>query len=88
MLRDRTRLERTLKTAEQQLSAWETALTKAGVEESARRLDPTWRKLSAIRRQVRQRIRAVAGVEKREADALQRKADKAAGVTADSGSDE
>jgi IS5 family transposase len=84
MLKDRKRLERTLSQAEAALSAHEEVLTKGGVAEADRRKNATWRKLDATRRDVKRRLGAVAGVEAREAAALQRKAEMAAEVTSES----
>jgi len=85
MLKDRPRLERTLSQAEAALAAHEKSLTDAGVAEGDRRKNATWRRLDATRREVKRRINAVAGVEAREAAALQRKAEKESGAATESG---
>ena len=80
MLKDRPRIERQLTIAQQQLSACEAKLATDGVTGKARNKNPLWRMLNADYRQLRRRLIAVAALEKRESDAAQRKADKAAGV--------
>ena len=82
MLKDRPRIERQLTLAQQQLSSCEATLATGGVTGKARSKNPLWRMLNAEYRQLRRRLIAVAALEKREADAAQRKADKAAGVEA------
>ena len=82
MLKDRTRIERQLTFSQQQLSVVEAKLATDGVTGKARGKNPVWRKLSAEHRQLRRRLYAVAAIEKREAEAAQRKADKANGVEA------
>lgn len=82
MLKDRSRIERQLTFSQQQLSVVEAKLESAGVTGKARAKNPVWRKLSAEHRQLRRRLYAVSSLEKREADAAQRKADKANGVEA------
>ena len=82
MLKDRSRIERQLTFSQQQLSVIEANLETDGVTGKARTKNPVWRKLSAEHRQLRRRLYAVAALEKREADAAQRKADKANGVAA------
>ncbi|HQX49803.1 MAG TPA: hypothetical protein PLR25_07835 [Planctomycetaceae bacterium] len=82
MLKDRSRIERQLTFSQQQLSDVEAKLATDGVTGKARTKNPVWRKLSADHRQLKRRLYAVAAVEKREAEAAQRKADKAAGVEA------
>jgi len=82
MLKDRSRIERQLTFSQQQLSVIEAKLETGGVTGKARGKNPVWRKLSAEHRQLKRRLYAVAAVEKREAEAAQRKADKANGVEA------
>ena len=80
MLKDRPRIERQLILAQQQLSAVESKLATDGVTGKARGKNALWRKLNAAYRQLRRRLIAVAAVETREAQMVQRKADKLAGV--------
>ena len=82
MLKDRTRIERQLTFSQQQLSVIEAKLETDGITGKARGKNPVWRKLSAEHRQLRRRLYAVSTLEKREAEAIQRKADKANGVEA------
>ena len=82
MLKDRSRIERQLTISQQQLSVIEAKLATDGVTGKSRGKNPVWRKLSAEHRQLRRRLYAVATLEKREAEAAQRKADKANGVEA------
>jgi hypothetical protein len=82
MLKDRSRIERQLTLSQQQLSVIEAKLATDGVTGKSRGKNPVWRKLSAEHRQLRRRLFAVATLEKREAEAAQRKADKANGVEA------
>lgn len=82
MLKDRSRIERQLTFSQQQLSVIEAKLETDGVTGKARAKNPVWRKLSAEHRQLKRRLFAVATVEKREAEVVQRKADKANGVEA------
>ncbi len=82
MLKDRSRIERQLTFSQQQLSVVEAKLETDGVTGKARGKNPVWRKLSAAQRQLKRRLFAVAALEKREADAAQRKADKASGIEA------
>ena len=82
MLKDRSRIERQLTLSQQQLSVIEAKLATDGVTGKSRGKNPVWRKLSAEHRQLRRRLYAVATLEKREAEAAQRKADKANGVEA------
>ena len=80
MLKDRSRIERQLSFSQEQLSVIEARLETDGVTGKARGKNPVWRKLSAEHRQLKRRLYAVATLEKREAEAAQRKADKANGV--------
>ena len=80
MLKDRPRIERQLILAQQQLSAVESKLATDGVTGKARSKNALWRQLNAAYRQLRRRLIAVAAVETREAQMVQRKADKLAGV--------
>ncbi len=80
MLKDRSRIERQLTLSQQQLSVIEAKLATDGVTGKSRGKNPVWRKLSAEHRQLRRRLFAVATLEKREAEAAQRKADRANGV--------
>ena len=82
MLKDRTRIERQLTFSQQQLSTIEAKLATDGVTGKARAKNPVWRKVSADHRQLKRRLYAVVAVEKREAEAAQRKAEKASGVEA------
>ena len=82
MLKDRSRIERQLSLSQQQLSVIEAKLATDGVTGKACGKNPVWRKLSAEHRQLRRRLHAVGTLEKREAEAAQRKADKANGVEA------
>ena len=82
MLKDRTRIERQLTFSQQQLSTIEAKLATDGVTGKAQKKNPVWRKVSAEHRQLKRRLYAVAAVETREAEAAQRKADKANGVEA------
>ncbi len=77
MLKDRSRIERQLSMAQQQLSACETKLASDGITGKARGKNAVWRRLNADYRQLRRRLNAVAAIEAREADVVQRKADKA-----------
>ncbi|MCP4173386.1 MAG: hypothetical protein GY758_21730 [Fuerstiella sp.] len=79
---DRERIERQLKLAEKQQADWEQVLTNDKVEAKEWRRNVKWRHLDADTRALKRRIIAVKGIEDREAEALQRKADKVA-ATAD-----
>ena len=79
---DRERIERQLKLAEKQQADWEQVLTNDKVEAKQWRRNAKWRHLDADTRALKRRIIAVKGIEDREAEALQRKADKVA-ATAD-----
>jgi hypothetical protein len=78
MLKDRSRIERQLTKAQQQLSACETKLASEGVTGKARGKNAVWRSLNADYRQLKRRLNAVAALEAREAGVVQRKAEKAA----------
>lgn len=78
MLKDRSRIERQLNKAQQQLSACETKLASEGVTGKARGKNAVWRLLNADYRQLKRRLNAVAALEAREAGVIQRKAEKAA----------
>ena len=78
MLKDRSRIERQLTKAQQQLSACETKLASEGVTGKARGKNAVWRSLNADYRQLKRRLNAVAALEAREAGVIQRKAEKAA----------
>jgi len=67
-------LERQLAQAKAGLESWAEKLASRGVAESDYDRDPRWRALNADCRAVATRIRAVAAVEQREAEAVQRKA--------------
>jgi hypothetical protein len=82
MLKDRSRIERQLTKAQQQLSACETKLASEGVTGKARGKNAVWRLLNAGYRQLRRRLIAVAALETREAGVIQRKAEKAAAAEA------
>lgn len=71
---NRAVLERQLADAKADLESWAQNLASRGVAESDYRRDPKWRALDADRRAVATRIRAVAALEQREAEAVQRKA--------------
>ena len=75
---DRERIERQLKLAETQQADWEKVLTKDKVDAAEWRRNAKWRHLDAATRALKRRILAVKGIEDREAEALQRKADRAA----------
>jgi len=77
MLKDRSRIERQLTMAQQQLTACETKLATDGITGKARGKNAVWRLLNAGYRQLKRRLIAVAAVEEREANVLQRKAEKA-----------
>jgi hypothetical protein len=77
MLKDRTRIERQLSLAQQKLSSLESRLAADGVTGKAKNKNAVWRHVNADYRQLRRRLIAVAAVEAREAEAAQRKADKA-----------
>lgn len=82
MLKDRSRIERQLTKAQQQLSACETKLASEGVTGKARGKNAVWRSLNADYRQLKRRLNAVAALEAREAGVVQRKAEKAAAAEA------
>lgn len=82
MLKDRTRIERQLSMAQQELSALETKLAAEGVTGKARNKNAIWRHLNADYRQVKRRLLAVAALEAREADVLKRREEKANPVEA------
>jgi hypothetical protein len=71
---NRAVLERQLAAARAGLASWADQLGSRGVAETDYRRDPKWRALDAECRAVATRIHAVAAVEAREAEALQRKA--------------
>ena len=77
MIKDRTRIERQLTMAQQQLSACEAKLAGDGITGKARSKNAVWRHVNADYRQLKRRLIAVAAVEAREAAAAQRKAEKA-----------
>lgn len=77
MLKDRSRIERQLTKAQQQLSACEAKLASDGVTGKARGKSAVWRLLNGDYRQLRRRLIAVAALEEREAGVAQRKAEKA-----------
>lgn len=76
----RTTLERQLKQAESTLAQ---RAAKVGGDAAALKADPAWRKWNADCAALRRRLRAVDAVEANNAELLQRKADKEAGVTSD-----
>lgn len=82
MLKDRTRIERQLSMAQQQLSALETKLAAEGVTGKARNKNAVWRHLNADYRQLKRRMLAVAALEAREADVVKRREEKANPVEA------
>jgi hypothetical protein len=82
MLKDRTRIERQLSMAQQQLSALETKLAAEGVTGKARNKNAVWRHLNADYRQLKRRMLAVAALEAREADVVKRREEKANAVEA------
>ena len=71
-------LERQLSHARMALAAAATKLAEEGVEPSARRRNPTWRKLSARLAQIQARLKSVASFVAVEQDLQQRKVDKKA----------
>lgn len=71
---NRAVLERQLAQARAGRASWADELASRGVAEGDYRRDPKWRSLDAECRAVATRINAVAAVEAREAEALQRKA--------------
>ena len=77
MLKDRSRIERQLTMAQQQLSVCEAKLAADGITGKARNKNAVWRHVNADYRQLRRRLNAVAALEAREAAATQRKAEKA-----------
>ncbi|HIE96313.1 MAG: hypothetical protein ABGZ23_04220 [Fuerstiella sp.] len=79
---DRERIERQLKLAESQQADWEKVLTNDKVDAKEWRRNAKWRHLDADTRALKRRIIAVKAIEDREAEATQRKADRAA-ATAD-----
>jgi hypothetical protein len=82
MLKDRTRIERQLSMAQQQLSALETKLAAEGVTGKSRNKNAVWRHLNADYRQLKRRMLAVAALEAREADVVKRREEKANPVEA------
>lgn len=70
----RAQLERQLANAQEDLAAWEKKLDERGLAADARSKEPKWRHLDAKRRQLKQRISAVAAVEAREAEVASRAA--------------
>lgn len=72
----RAQLERQLASAEEDQAAWEKKLDERGVASDARSKEPKWRHLDANRRQLKNRLAAVAAVEAREAEAAQRRQSK------------
>ncbi len=79
---DRERIERQLKLAESQQADWEKVLTNDKVDAKEWRRNAKWRHLDADTRALKRRIIAVKVIEDREAEAVQRKAERAA-ATAD-----
>ncbi|MCP4171241.1 MAG: hypothetical protein GY758_10775 [Fuerstiella sp.] len=79
---DRERIERQLKLAENQQADWEKVLTDDKVDAKEWRRNAKWRHLDADTRALKRRIIAVKAIEDREAEAVQRKADRTA-TTAD-----
>ena len=78
---NREKIERQLKMAQQQLAAFEKTLS-ADKANTTQAKNAKWRHLEADLRSLKRRLLAVKGVEEREAAAQQRRAEKAAGVTA------
>lgn len=83
MLKDRGRIERQLSMAQQKLSALEAKLATEGVTGKGRNKNAVWRHLNADYRQLKRRLNAVSALEAREADAAQRKSEKASAETAE-----
>ena len=79
---DRERIERQLKLAEEQQADCEKVLTNDKVDAKEWRRNAKWRHLDADTRALKRRVIAVKGIEDREAEALQRKADKVAAAAA------
>ena len=79
---NREKIERQLKSAQQNLAIWEKKLDADKVEPAKRSRNAKWRNLDGDVRALKRRMIAVKTLEEREAAALQAKADKAAGVTA------
>lgn len=77
MLKDRSRIERQLSMAQQQLTVCESKLATDGITGKARGKNAVWRRLNADYRQLKRRLNAVAALEAREAGVLQRQAEKA-----------
>jgi len=75
----RTTLEHMSKQAKDALGKWVAELTKRGVDRTAFRKDPKWRKLNADCNQIKRRIAKVAEVEAVNAEVAKRKAEKLAG---------
>lgn len=82
MLKDRSRIERQLSMAQQQLTVCEGKLETDGITGKARNKNAVWRRVNADYRQLKRRLNAVAALEAREAAAAQRKAERASGVEA------
>lgn len=80
---DRSRIERQLKFAQENLAAFEKTLKSKKVEEAKWSLDPKWRELQGDCRKVKRRLNAVSAVEERETAAGQAKTDKAAAEAGD-----
>ncbi len=79
----RAQIERQLQTAEQDLAVFEAKLVEKGIAKGDLRKQPKWRQLDARRRQHKNRLQAVAAIETREAEALQRREAKSAGAAAE-----
>jgi hypothetical protein len=77
MLKDRSRIERQLTMAQQQMSVCEAKLAADGITGKARNKNAVWRRVNADYRQLKRRLIAVAALEAREAAAVQRKTEKA-----------
>lgn len=72
-------LKRLLDRATGEMADWIKVLDQAGVAAADRRKNPKWRQLNAAANAIRVRLKAVADVSARNADAQKRKAEKLAG---------
>ncbi|MDA0835992.1 MAG: hypothetical protein O2955_20035 [Planctomycetota bacterium] len=74
----KTSLERELEIAKLKLNEWVKTLDAKGLETAAHRRDAVWRSLNAKCRQLKGRLRAVAGIEANDAEVARLKAEKLA----------
>ena len=78
LMSNRTNLERQLTQADAALAAQVQVLEAKGIAADGLKRDPHWRQLNSKRRQILNRLSAVASVEEREAEAARRKAGEGA----------